>query len=185
MKGVIFCLLEKMVVTHGGADAWDRLVRQTPLKTVGGGFLGPATYPDEDLFALVGTASAMTGQPVGELMRAFARFIFPDLMRVSPLFAPIGMTAKRFLMSVDRVIHVEVRKLHPEANLPYFDYEDPASDRLVMLYRSPRNLCDMVPGLIEGASEYFGEGIEQVHAKCVRDGHPHCRFELRFTPGAA
>lgn len=181
MKGVIFRVLEKMVVTRLGADAWETLLSQTALQTRWGGFVGPATYPDEDLIALVHTASAMTGRTVAELLRAYGRFAFAELAQMVPAFMPARMGAKAFLLSVDRVIHVEVRKLHEGANLPYFCYEDPGPDRLVMLYDSPRGLCDVAAGLIDGAGDYFGEAIEQVHAECKQRGHSRCRFELRFT----
>lgn len=180
MKGVIFCLLKKMIVTRVGPQAWQALVDRTPLATPDAAYVGPATYPDADLYALVGTASAMTGQPIGELLAAFGRFILPDLVRVSPLFVPPGTTARSFLRSVDRVIHVEVRKLHPEVNLPYFAYEEPAPDRLVMLYRSPRMLCSLVTGFIAGTGDHFGVDIAQAHTQCMRDGHHACRFELQF-----
>lgn len=182
MKGVIFCLLKKMVVMRIGAEAWDTLVERSALKTVGGVFVGSATYPEEDMHALLATASVMTGRPVGELLRAFGRFAFPDLAAVDPAFVPPGATAKSFLQSVDRVIHGEVHKAQPEAQLPYFGYEDPGPARLVMLYRSPRRLCELVTGFIEGTGDYFGEAITQAHTQCQRDGFAACRFELEFGP---
>lgn len=185
MKGVIFCLLEKMVVARGGAPAWEELVRRTRLKTADGNFIRPAIYPDEDLYALMDTASALTGKPVGDLYRAFGRATFFDHASAYPASMPAGIWAKPFLMSVDRMMRVEIQKLQPGAHLPYFDYEDPAPDRLVMLYNSPRGLCDFVAGLIEGVSEHFGEEIMQAHTQCRRDGHPRCRFELRFGAGRA
>lgn len=183
MKGVIFCLLKKMVVTRLGAEAWDTLALQTPLRTAGGEFLGSETYPDADLHALLGTASAVTGRSIGDLLRAFGRFALPDLAALDPSFAPPGATAKSFLRSVDAVIHVEVHKTQPGTELPCFTYEDPAPDRLVMLYRSPRRLCDLVAGFIEGTADYFDEHIAQEHTQCQRDGDPACRFELQFSSG--
>lgn len=183
MHGVVFCLFKKMVVVRLGAEAWDTLVERTPLTTAGGLFVGTSTYPDADLLGLVGTASEVTGRPVGELLRAFARFSFPDLAAVNPAFIGPETTARSFLASVDAVIHSEVHKQQPMANLPYFTYEDAGPDRLVMLYHSPRNLCDLVSGFIDGVGDYFGDEIVHEHLQCKRDGHPHCRFELQFVPG--
>lgn len=182
MKGVIFCLLKKMVVTRIGPEAWDTLVERSTLSVVGGDFEGATTYPDEDMYALVGAASEVTGRPAGELLRAFARFAFPDLAAVDARFVPPGSTARGFLRSIDSVIHTEVRKQQPGAGLPYFGFEDSAADRLVMLYRSPRGLCELVAGFIDGVSDYFGEEITQTQTQCRRDGHADCRFELHF-PG--
>lgn len=180
MKGLIFRLLEKMVTTKLGLHAWDALVERAPLTTVGG-FIGSETYPDADLSALVKTASEMTGRSESELLRAFGRFVFPDLARVYGGFLVGPRDAKSFLLGVGRVVHVEVAKLHTGVVLPEFDYEDPAPDRLVMLYRSQRRLCDFAAGLIDAVGDQFDEEIVQEHALCVRDGADHCRFELTFV----
>jgi hypothetical protein len=180
MKGVIFCLLEKLVVARGGRGAWEAVVRQTRLKTADGNFIRPAIYPDEDLYALMDTASVLTGEPVGDLYRAFGRATFFEHASAYPASMPAGIRAKAFLMSVDRMMRVEIQKLQPGAHLPYFVYEDLAPDRLVMNYNSRRGLCDLVAGLIDGVSDHLGEEITQAHTQCQRDGHPHCRFELRF-----
>ncbi len=183
MKGLIFRELEKMVTTKLGLRAWDTLVERAPL-TTRDGFIGSVTYPDADLFALVRAASELTGRPESELLYAFGRFIFPDLVHMyGGLLAGTG-TAKEFLLSVERVVHVEVAKLHTGAVLPEFDYEDPAPDRLVVLYRSRRRLCDFAAGLIDAVGDHFGEDIAQVHRLCTRQGAEHCRFELTFSARA-
>jgi hypothetical protein len=82
MKGIIFNELQDVVVKLLGADAWERVLEETQLKTTGGGFVGPQTYPDEDLAALVVTVSRISGMPVDELIRVFGRELFPSLVRV-------------------------------------------------------------------------------------------------------
>lgn len=181
MKGIIFNQLENMVTETLGIETWDALLEGTTLKTAGGMFIGPNTYPDEDLFALVGTASKMTGTPATDLVRTFGRYLFPKLAAGYPMFLREGMTAKSFLMSVDRVIHVEVRKLDAAAGLPTIQYEDPAPDRLVLLYRSPRGLCALAEGLIEGVGVHFSETIQTHQPECTHNGAACCRIECTFT----
>ncbi len=180
MKGVFFCLLEKMIVTQSGEGAWEKLLRAAPLQTTGGKFIGSENYADEEMYALVSTASALTGHSIPDLMRAYGRFLFPEMALANLQLVPPGISAKQFLLSVQSFVHAEVYKLYPETKQPHFDYEDPGPDRLVMLYHSKRNLCDLAAGLIDGVGDFLGESISQVHAKCSRHGHPHCRFELRF-----
>jgi len=50
-------------------------------------------------------------------------------------------------MMVDELIHVEVKKLYKDAQLPEFNYEDHIDDKLTMIYRSPRKLCFLSEGL--------------------------------------
>jgi Haem-NO-binding len=180
MKGIIFRELEKMVVSQLGEDAWDELITTAPLSTTGGAFVAAKVYPDSDLLALVTAATRVTGRTVPELVRVFGKFIFPDLVALHPEFVKPGMSAKAFLMTVDEVIHVEVRKLHPDTILPKFSFEDPGPDRLVMLYSSARGLCDLVSGLIDGVGAYFKERIAHDHTTCKQRGEAACRFDLKF-----
>jgi hypothetical protein len=181
MKGIIFNQLEGMVTETFGLEAWDSLIAGSKLSVPDGVFIGPRNYPDEDLFALVATASAATGKSAEELVRAFGRYLFPKLAALYPVFLKPGMTAKSFLMSVDRVIHVEVRKLHEDAGLPMITYEDKAPDQLVMVYKSPRNLCDLALGLIEGVGAHFKETITIAQPECRKHGAPACRLECTFS----
>ena len=180
MKGIIFNELERMVESKLGRDAWDDVLQATTLQTEGGAFAGPSVYPDADFFALVGTVSTMTHTPVDALSIAFGLYLFPRLVALHPAFVRPGMTAKEFLKTVHGTIHVEVRKLHPDATLPSFAYEDPAPDRLVMIYVSSRKVCDLASGLLQGVAEHFQETIAQEQVLCTKRGDPHCRFELTF-----
>ena len=182
MKGIIFNQLENMVTETLGLEAWDTLLNETALSTKDGLFVGPNTYPDEDLFALVATASRVTGTPAADLVRTFGRYLFPRLVASHPMFIKPDMTAKSFLLSVDRVIHVEVRKLDANAGLPTISYENPAPNQLIMLYRSPRALCALAEGLIEGVGAHFDEPIETRQLECTHLGAPLCRIECTFAP---
>jgi len=181
VKGIIFKQFEAMVTSLHGEGAWDALVDRTPLQTAEGYFIGPKNYPDDDLFGLIGSVSEATGKPPEELLAAFGRYLFPALAAQFPVFLRPGITAKRFLLSVDRVIHVEVLKLHPDAGLPKLTYEDPAPNRLVILYRSPRQLCDLALGLIDGVGTYFKEDIQVSKTTCTKRGDEACRFECTFS----
>lgn len=181
MKGMIFNQLENMVRSQLGDGAWDALLDQTELKTKEGYFVGPRSYPDADLFALVAAASRVTGKPVDELITAFGRYLFAGLATAYPSFIKPGMTAKTFLMTVDRVIHIEVHKLHPDATLPSVRYEDPGDGQLVLLYSSPRKLCDLAVGLVDGVATYFGESVTQTHPRCMKRGDEVCRLECTFS----
>lgn len=90
-------------------------------------------------------------------------------------------TAKSFLESVHDVVHVEVKKLHPDTLLPEFTYECTGDAQLTMLYASPRKLCHLAEGLILGTSEIFKEDIVMAHTECMHHGADRCRLELDFA----
>lgn len=180
MKGVIFNELEEMVRERFGEGAWDDILEATELRTKGGVFAGPKAYPDDDFLALVGTTCRLHGQDAPRLIREFGRFLFPRFVRRYPIFLVPQMTAKQFLKTVDGTIHVVVRKLNPDAGLPKFEYEDPASDRLVIRYQSPRRMCELMLGLVDGVADHFDERASAEEPRCLKRGDDHCRVELQF-----
>ncbi len=184
MKGIIFNELEEMVTDAYGEDAWEMLITQSNLQTPEGLFVGPNTYPFEDLVAIVTTASKVTGKSVEELLHAFGEYLFPKLAEKFPMFLKEDMDAKAFLKTVGEIIHVEVHKLFPEATLPKFTTEDPGPDQLIMIYDSERHLCDLAEGLLVGVGKHFGQEIQFTQTECTKRGDPHCRFEIHFGPKA-
>lgn len=184
MKGVIFNQFCGMITERFGSEMWERILEQAPIETKGGAFIAPKTYPDDDLVALLTEASKLTGIPAELLLTQYGRYVFPQLAKLYPVFLKPGMTTKSFLKTVHSVIHVEVRKLYADASLPTFQYEDPAPDRLVMIYQSPRKFCDFAVGLLQGAAEHFKERIEQTQSQCMKRGDKFCRFEISFENGA-
>ena len=71
---------------------------------------------------------------------------------------------------VDSVVHMEVRKLYSDAELPRLICVFTADGRLQMTYESERNLADLAEGLILGCLEHFGERIEVVRTSVT--GNP-------------
>ena len=57
----------------------------------------------------------------------------------------------------------------------------------MLIYDSPRLLCSLLKGAIEGAAERYGEKASIVERTCMKRGDSLCRFEIRFsgTPSTA
>lgn len=178
MKGVVFNLLGDMVETRYGLAAWDQLLEETGLSGI---YVATGSYPDSELYVLVEAASRLTTIDAPDLVRAFGQHMIPSFVKQYPGFFKAEMRTKDFLLTVDQVVHVEVRKLFPEAGLPEFRYDDPSSDRLTMIYRSPRKLCVLAEGLILGAAQHFGEHCDIRHDVCMHHGDDRCELKLTFN----
>ena len=73
------------------------------------------------------------------------------------LFEPHDSTPS-FVLTLNDIIHPEVRKLYPGADVPEFDFAF-REELLVMGYRSPRKMCSFAEGLLLGAADHFGERL--------------------------
>lgn len=182
MKGVVFNLLEAFVVENWGEEAYEEILGLCPLQTKEP-FVGPGTYPDLDLFTIATISAERIGVPLPEALRGFGRFAFPHLARKFPDYAKNAKDAKTFLMGVDSVIHVEVRKLMPDAVTPKFDYSGDVKDGLNVRYQSTRKLCSFMEGLLDGLGDYYSSQVLHEQTACMHRGADHCDFVVRFAVG--
>lgn len=101
-----------------------------------------------------------------------------------PHFFAAHTSARSFILTLNDIIHPEVRKLYPGADVPDFTYEL-LPDSLVMHYRSQRKMCAFAHGMVEGAADYFGEVAHVAQSKCMHRGDPECVFEIAFSAAQA
>lgn len=158
MKGVVFTEFFGMVEQEFSADLVDDLIDATQPAS-GGAYTAVGTYDHREIVAMVVELSARSGTPVPDLLQAFGRYLFGRFHAMYPVFFEGVDGSFAFLDSIERVIHAEVRKLHPDAELPRFETELLGDDGMVLVYRSPRHMEDLAAGLIAGCAEHFGDEV--------------------------
>lgn len=155
MKGVVFTELLKMVEESHGFDMVDTIIEKSDLPS-GGAYTAVGTYDHTEAVSLVVNLSKETDVAVPELLKAFGEYLFNTLATSYPQFIERADNALDFLEQVEDYIHVEVRKLYPDAELPTFSCSRPHSpDELHMTYESGRHLEDLCEGLIRGSLKKF------------------------------
>ena len=177
MKGIVFNLLQEVVTQHYGEDVWDDLIDAAG---VDGIYTSVGSYSDDEMTALVGATSDRLGLPPAAVLRWFGQQAMPLLAQHYPGFFKGHTSARSFILSVNDVIHVEVRKLYAGAECPYFQFREGPDGSLSMDYRSTRRLCVLAQGFAEGASAHYGENIDFQHAKCIDKGDAACVFHIRW-----
>jgi hypothetical protein len=177
VKGVVFNLLEQLVARDFGEDTWDGLLAASDLDGV---YTSLGSYPDEDLMKLVSAATDALDMPADDVVRWFGRNALPLFAVHYPqLFEPHDST-RSFVLTLNDIIHPEVRKLYPGADVPEFDFEV-REGVLVMGYRSPRKLCSFAEGLLLGAADHYGEQVTIEQPSCMKRGDDQCVIEITFT----
>ncbi len=182
MKGVVFTEFLEMVEALHSADMVDDLIDEAALPS-GGAYTSVGTYPFSEMAALVGLLSKKTSTPVPALLQAFGRHLLSRFVVGYPQFFEVEGGAFSFLERLDGYIHVEVRKLYPDAELPRFETER-RGDVLVLRYRSERKLADLAEGLLRGAIEHFGEVLTLDREDDPEHGAGKTVFTLRRDAAA-
>ena len=179
MKGIVFNLLESFICEYWGQDTYEEVLGQCPLKTKEP-FIGPGTYPDTDLILLAEKTADKLGVSLADALRDFGRFCFPHMIRKIKNLEVEQMSAKEFLLIVNDLVHLEVKKFYQNADVPHFIYHDNKNDELLIEYHSKRQLCAFMEGLLDGVAEEFNTPMRFHQTQCVHVGHDHCLFNISF-----
>jgi hypothetical protein len=161
MKGVVFTEFFEFVEGRFSPEIAEQLIDGSNLPSKGI-YTSVGTYDHGEMVTLVSTLAAIVKIGVPALLKEFGRHLLKQfVIKFPPFFDGITSTFE-FLPKVDSFVHVEVKKLYPDAELPTFSCLFPTSDQLQMTYESDRNLPDLAEGLILGCLEHFGERMEVV-----------------------
>jgi len=179
MKGIVFNLLQKSVSEQYGEATWDALLDAAALD---GAYTALGTYDDSEALKLVGAASNALNVGPDDVLRWFGRSALPLLAASYPAFFEGHDATRSFLLTLNEIIHPEVRKLYPGADVPTFTFDTSDADGLTIGYESKRRFCSFAEGLIEGAAEHYNQKVSIAQSTCMLRGDTMCLIVCSFAP---
>jgi Haem-NO-binding len=154
MKGIVFTEFLEMVAQRFGDDMVDDMIAdsQVPHK---GAYTSVGTYPHDEMVALVSSMSSRTGLGMDSLLEIFGHHLFGRFYAHHPQFMDSTPDPLEFLMGIETIVHTDVRKLYPDAQLPGFDTHRISANQIVMHYSSMHNFSSLAAGLLKGCAEHY------------------------------
>lgn len=183
MKGIVFTEFLNLVEAKFGYEMVDHIIQESRLPH-GGAYTGIGTYPHGEMVALVSNLSHRTDIPVSALLRLYGHHLFGLFAKSYSHFFQGVNSAFGLFEHIENHIHIEVRKLYPDAELPRFETNHPTENTLEMVYHSERRMADFAEGLMEAALEYFGDSATILRENLHPDGSS-VRFLIQKHPVAA
>jgi hypothetical protein len=165
-----------MVENAFSPEMVDRIIAESKVPS-GGAYTAVGTYDGAEIAALLSALCRATQTPAAILLNTFGRHLFGRFVVLFPKFFDGYHSTFDFLPRVNDYIHVEVRKLYPDAVLPDITAERIDPDTMNVTYRSRQCLASLARGLIEGCAAHFGEAISIVEA----DNHNSAGAMVDFT----
>lgn len=158
MKGIVFTELLDMVEQVFGEDLAEDVLDDCDLESEGA-YTAVGTYDYKELLEIVSVLSKHTDIPVKDLVFKYGHYLFSRFHTLMPEFFEKPKTAFEFLESVHDYIHVEVKKLYPDASLPSFETHRENEQTLIMIYKSQCPFADFAHGLMQGCVDFYKENI--------------------------
>jgi hypothetical protein len=181
MKGHIFQLLEQFIEETAGPEAVEAIRGRCEFSG-DGVFVRPGNYPDEDMVEYVRRTVDYLGISVADAHRAFGQWIFPHLAGLVPTEVTQRDHPIDFLLDLDRVHEVELKKLWPDARPPRFVAERTGPSTMRLRYDSPRQMFELLDGVLTSLSDYYG--VELTFERQLvdgPDGYQLADYDITFT----
>ena len=158
MKGIVFSEFLTMVDGKFSIEMSERLIDEVKPPS-DGAYTTVGTYDAQEIVDLVIKLSEITKISVPALLKTFGCHLLTRFAEIFPQFFIDVTSTLDFLPMVESYVHLEVKKLYSDAELPSFTCVSPYPGRLEMTYRSARNFQDLAEGLILGTADHFNERI--------------------------
>lgn len=180
MLGVVFTTLIDMLEEKVSPEFADEVLVEANFAH-NGAYTAVGYYPFEEMVTLLTILNDKTGKSVNELLYDYGTYLFTALVKAHPQVMIGKPTLIDVLASLEDDIHVQVRKLYVDADLPSFDVISKNDSEIVLDYCSIHELYTLAEGLMDGAAAYLENTIERTTTKL---DEPHTyRFCVRLVTG--
>ncbi len=175
MKGIVFTEFLELVEEKFGLEMVDKIISASELES-NGIYTSIGTYSFSEMLQLLQHLSANTGISIDNLLLVYAEHFFGVIETSYPGLLATYKDPIEMISSIENHIHIEVRKIYPDAELPVFILEEKTENTLTIVYKSSRAMHHFGLGLMNKTFEHFNSTAEIVLEKIKEDG-----TEVRFV----
>lgn len=176
MKGIVFTEFMEMVESIYGLETVDSLLENCDLPS-GGAYTSVGTYDFNEMVSLISELSKKKDISHEDLLYSFGHHLFVGLVNAHPEVVSSYRTPIGLLHCIEDHIHIHVKKLYPDAELPQFKILSKTENSLEMIYSSSRGLYALAHGLIVKTFEHFKKTVK-VDYKLLNENGTEVRFAI-------
>jgi len=174
MKGILFVEFVDFLEQNIGEEQTQELLDEADLESAGA-YSRVGQYDYQEMIQLLTLAASTTGEEAEVLLNNYTDHLFEVFNKDYADFFKDVDSGVEMLKTIDDHIHVEVRKLYPDAELPKFTYQEDDL-HLHMDYVSPRPLASIAQALLTSCLKHFGNNEKLIEANISAD-----QKSARFT----
>lgn len=176
MKGIVFTEFLELVENKFGIETVDQIINESELES-NGVYTAVGTYKFTEMVSLLTNLSNLTKISTNDLLKVYGLHFFDVLVKNYGSILSMYKTPLELLESIDAHIHVAVRKLYPDAELPYFEVAKTSENTLTMTYHSSRAMFAFAHGLMEKTFEHYNQKATITY-ELLKDDGTIVKFEI-------
>lgn len=176
MKGIVFTEFLDLVEEKFGLQMVDDLIISSDLPS-GGAYTAIGTYDFGEMTQLITHLSKKTDISIDDLLLLYGEHFFSVIEKSYPKMLAQYADPLDMLASIENHIHVEVRKIYHDAELPTFEILERTPVSLKMIYSSSRSMHRFGLGLMQSTFRFFDEEC-QIECEKLKDDGTEVAFSI-------
>ncbi|CAL2064758.1 heme NO-binding domain-containing protein [Tenacibaculum sp. 190524A05c] len=177
MKGIVFTEFLDLVEEKFGIEMVDKIISESDLDS-DGIYTSIGTYQFSEMLQLLQSLNANSGIPISDLLLTYGEHFFNVIETSYKGLLDRYKDPIEMLSSVENHIHVEVRKIYPDAELPEFIIEEKTEDSLTMVYKSSRAMHHFGLGLMNKTFAHFNS-TASIITENIKDDGTEVKFVIK------
>ncbi|MCL5128195.1 MULTISPECIES: heme NO-binding domain-containing protein [unclassified Algibacter] len=177
MKGIVFTEFLDLVEDKFGLEMVDRIITSSTLDSEGV-YTAVGTYSFSEMLQLLQHLSENTGISIDNLLLVYAEHFFSVIEKSYPGLLATYKDPIEMISSVENHIHVEVRKIYPDAELPTFEVVEKTENSLILIYKSSRAMHHFGLGLMNKTFEHFNS-TAKIDLENIKEDGTEVRFIIQ------
>lgn len=178
MQGVVLLGIQRFARERFGPDFW-RMV-ETDAGIAGRLYLPSQSYPMSEVDAAIGSVSRHSGMSVPMVLESIGDYVAPDMLAAySSLIEPQWGLLDVLLRSEAIVERAALKHGIKLANSP-IEGRTGSNGDIVLAYRSPWRICQLVKGLVRGLGAHLNEPVTIEELRCAAMGSPACEWAVKI-----
>lgn len=178
MHGFIFSELKKYINQKFNSNTWLQTMQDSGLGTKN--YWPAYTYHDEEMFALIDSASKITETKKEDFLRTFGIYLAPGLMNMYKNLINPDWKTLDLIEHTESRMHTAVRAKNMEAKPPQLNIKRVSNTEVKIGYHSSRKLCGLLKGIAFGVAEQYGESIDIQELQCMHNGDTKCTLFIEL-----
>lgn len=154
MKGFIFTNFIDFIETSYGLELVDEMITNCDLPSEGI-YSSFNSYDFDELVSLLTYVSKKTAVKPEIILEKFGIFVFPYLIGKHSYIIEQYGNALDLISGIENHIHIEVKKLYNDADLPTFRVVEKTEKKLSIIYKSSKGLTYFAIGLLKETLNHF------------------------------
>ena len=169
MKGIVFTEFLELVEDKFGLEVVDEIITNSNVPS-NGIYTSVGTYSFSEMLQLLQNLSSRTKISIDNLLLVYGEHFFSVIEKSYPGLLATYKDPIEMLSSIENHIHIEVRKIYPDAELPTFIVIEKTENSLIMDYNSSRAMHHFGLGLMNKTFEHFNSSAVIELQKIKEDG---------------